>query len=330
MSNIRETLINTKRSINNFVNLDVKTYLGYINSNHPSLAIFEFGSIVDTDKFFVGTIGLPIHQVILRSFFAANQQFCFWYDDIYGYKRTKYTSGSVNNICLNAKSLDDLKRDLKNSIITDAVNLRGERLEILNLSFDYAAYLNDDPYDFDWLINHLYNFGPFHWDLFRKKANYFIMDIIRYYKFVKNEDNKSIFDNIKGINPDGYREKFIQFVEKELLPYHLPAIDYQIPKCLRSMGIIIFPEKIEEEIKGVINKDSRVELLIRSTSYLALNIIHNKIRTQRLNNLKLSGESLDELTYDQVSITLEEIDGRLFFDRDSFKMAAHKCVTTHY
>lgn len=332
MSNIIETLKKTKQSIDHFVNLDKKLYLGFIDSKHPNTKFFEFGAKFDTDDFYNGVRGLSAQEFLVRSFLAATQQFCFWYDEIDGNKRTNYTSSLVNITCVSTDTLPNIYSKMKDNIKNYSVLLREERLLLLKKAYEYIEVIEPNQYDFDWLVNYLYNFEPFHYDIFRKKANYFIIDIIRYYKFVKKDTNFDIYAYLNISDHSAYRKKFIDFVDFHLIPYHMPAIDYQIPRGLRSYSLIVFPDEIDKRLNNVVLQDSQFERLIRSVSYLALNIIHNKIRLSKHNELvnEFGLEKVSSMRYNEISIIHEEMDSNLFFERNNFAKSAHKCVTTYY
>lgn len=332
MRRITQSLIDTKKSIDKFVSINKKDLIKYIDSRHPSLQYFNY-PLVDISDHYNVTKGKYIHEVIIRSFIAANQQFCFWYDERDSNKRTNYTSSFVNNVCYTSSDYKDLAKRLKDGIIKDSILLREERLDILQKSLDHAEFIPFDIFNFDDILNYLYNFTYFQHDLFRKKANYFIMDLIRYYKFVKKDENKNIFDNLEVGNPEEYRNSFIDFMETAIIPYHMPAIDYQIPRGLRSLGIIKLPNEFETFIKNeVILKNSTLELMIRSISYLTLNIIHNKVRYNKTLEFRenLSHDKFKLLKFSDLGILHEEIDSNLFFNRDQFILPSHMCVTTYY
>lgn len=168
-------------------------------------------------------------------------QFCFWYDPK-NQKARGLTSALVHDLSFGGSH---------EAIPEVSITMRKERFHINQVlrEFDYN-------YGISLSFNKLVNLDIFNFDFFKKKKNLLLMQIIRYREDLKIPDNKLV----------------------ELDQVINPAIDYQIPKMLKDMGIIRYPYYIVELIKNgtMIQKDSYEELFIRSVSYLALIKIQEK------------------------------------------------------
>lgn len=317
-ASFKTNLLNTKKSIAGivnslFTNNELKSCLNL--TNKEVLQFLEY-PLADVDTFYYERFkGMRIEQVILNMFQTANQQFCFWFDKTNPNKRGKYSSSTVNNAAAFSTS-EKVYNNLKDQIITNAITLREERLTLAKEVFSIASTaellidINSQFPDFNNILGYLYNQPNFHFDPLRKKANFFIMDLVRYYRMVKNHP-----DYFKEVveSEQTYHEHFCKFMEQEILPYHMPAIDYQIPKGLRSLGLIKLPNQFEQAIeKGMtFNKDGKEELFIRCVAYLCMLELGAKFK-------------------DTSGITQAELDGNLFYQRDRFKGKIHMCITTHY
>lgn len=163
-------------------------------------------------------------------------QFCFWYNPYVQNERGKLTSGIVHDMCL---------RGQHEAIPNLSLTLRKERYYINQVleSFDYNFGLNIQ-------MDALLKLDIFNFDFFKKKKNLFFMQLIRYREELTIHDSKLL----------------------ELDQVINPAIDYQIPKMLRDIGVITYPHDIGVMVDcgEIIQKDSYEELFIRSITYFAL------------------------------------------------------------
>ena len=96
--------------------------------------------------------------------------------------------------------------------------------------------------------------------------------------------------------------------EKQLSKLPVPA-DYQIPKMLRHLGLIVFSDKLEEIVNDNIflHENSEMELNIRAATVLACEAI-----------AKINGVSVDD------------VDAYLFSKRKESKLKHHLCLTESY
>lgn len=236
---------------------------------------------------------------IISLFFHCTQQFCFWVSPTNPLLRTGLTSSSIAEECNNTDWKESHK-NLKTLIDVNAVNLRKERLEILEKAYDHAMCTYDT--NVADLVYYLVNFSEFKNDFFFKKGNLFLMELNRLSVYL-NELKKSDQNRITS-------QTLIDLRDIEWNNYIGPAIDYQIPKMLVEFGIIKFPKSIQDIImRGeLIIKDSPQELIIRCISLIAVKTLAK-----------------------QFNITIETVDNVLFFNRKvSCTQLPHACLTTAY
>lgn len=157
---------------------------------------------------------------------------------------------------LKSSDFEDVNWQTAWDVVSKSVTLRKERSDILRQLWKRVEMHNPDD------IRYFMETPIFNNDFFKKKKNLLSMFLIRFKKHLGFEPSKEFIDSIN------------------------PAIDYQIPKMLRSFNIIEYPEHLANRIDAgrLIKKDSPEELFIRSVTYYALVKIQEKFN---FNQVKL-------------------------------------------
>lgn len=172
---------------------------------------------------------------------AANQ-FCFWVDP----NNQKFRA-------LASSSYFEVTLDNLMSISDRGMTLRKERMdinsELLGL-YDFAL-----RHQFSWLdyVEAATDSKVYNTDYFRKKKNLLWMLFVRFFS-----GNKIGLD-----------------ISTEFINSINPAIDYQIPRLLRGLGIIKCLNPMVK-VEGTIEKDSIDEIMLRAVCYKTLIMIQEK------------------------------------------------------
>lgn len=176
-------------------------------------------------------------------FLIAVQQFNFWYDEKRPQLRTELTSTNLNKFQMKkGEYLLNYKEKIY-ELLDHAITLRKERFQLLVDSFEHFREGCNYALNLEERVIFYLKYLHFNEDYFKKKKNYFLMSILRYFR---RESMDIVFD----CNP---------------------AIDYNIPPILEELNLI-------SPIKNYqLESGSYSEFKIRAESYLTMLLIAQKL-----------------------------------------------------